>query len=341
MTPADVEFDDIIYRLQANRGASVYWRELTAEVARRRPSWRVVHRPGRVLLRLAPVVTRSRIFHSSLFRVGVGVGTRNVVTIHDLTYEKGLVPGRRAQVGLAQRRLAVRIADGLVFISAHTRREFAEHYPRAVAKPSVVAWHGRDPTWDGGDERAADAAWELDGAPYLLHVGHRDAYKNFRLALDGYRASCLPGEGMPLVVLGPPLSSEETGAIAERGLAGRVQWRPASDRSELRRFMSNALALVYVSREEGFGMPIIEAMQCGTPVIAADASCLPEVAGGAALLVPPDDAAALAAAIDRVAEGIDRPELVSRGRERAEEFTWAASAEAHLSLYERLMTRSR
>lgn len=336
MPRPDVEFDDILYRLQTDRGASVYWRQLTAEIARQRPNWSISRRPGRTLFRFAPVWTTARVFHSSLFRPGVGRDVKNVVTIHDLTYEKGLVPGRRAHVGLAQRRVAVRQADGLVFVSENTRREFVTYYPSATTTPSVVAWHGRDLAWDGGDDRGPDPSWALPGTPYLLHVGHRDGYKNFSAALAGYATSSMPGSGRPFVLLGPALSEEERTMIDKRGLSSLVVWRSAPDRDVLRRFLANALALVYVSREEGFGMPLIEAMQCRTPVIAAAASCLPEVAGGAALLVHPDAPDEIAAAIDSLDDSDECARWVTRGAQRATAFTWTASAATHLELYDRL-----
>lgn len=336
MPRPDVEFDDIIYRLQSNRGASVYWREVTAGIAALRPEWRIVHRTGHPLLRFAPVVTSARIFHSSLFRPGVGRGVKNVVTIHDLTYERGQVPGRRARVGLAQRRLAVRQADGLIFISESTRDEFRRLYPHAATVPSVVAWHGRDPDWDGGDPRGPDPGWSLEAGAYLLHVGHRDGYKNFSAALDGYAGSSLPGSGRPFVVLGPALTTAERSHIDRLGLSRLVRWCDAAERDTLRRFLANALALVYLSKEEGFGMPLVEAMQCRVPVIAADASCLPEVAGGAAILVDPDAPAAVAGAIDSLDRPGEREGWIRRGIDRAETFTWSSSAAAHVALYDEL-----
>jgi len=231
----------------------------------------------------------------------------------------------------------VRAADGLVFISETTRQAFVEHYPRSVGTPWVVAWHGRDPSWDGGDERGPDPAWRLHDRPFLLHVGHRDGYKNFATALEAYAASDLSERGVAFVVVGPPFTEGEALEIGRRGHRDHVVWRPAPNREELRRFVSSALALVYVSRDEGFGMPLIEAMQCRTPVIAADASCLPEVAGGAAILVPPDDVGALASSMQQVTSDAEmRGRLVAAGRARAEDFTWEQSARHHLALYEQL-----
>jgi mannosyltransferase len=336
MPRPELEFDDVIFHLQRNRGASLYWQELGRAVAAQRPDWWIVRRPGSRRTRLAPVRTTARVFHSSLFRVGVGRGVANVVTIHDLAYEKGLVGGRRARVGLAQRQLAVRAADGFVFISATTRREFAACYPAAVDRPSVVAWHGRDVSWDLDGGRVIDVPEGFERRSYVLHVGHRDGYKNFDIALGGYAGSGRCADGMPFVVLGPAPTPQERAAVTRRGLDALVRWHDAPTREALHAFVAGAYALVYVSREEGFGMPIVEAMQCGVPVVAADASCLPEIAGDAALLVDVDDPSAVSAALDRLADDTEWARWSAAGRRRATAFTWDASAAAHVDLYERL-----
>jgi glycosyltransferase involved in cell wall biosynthesis len=333
MPRPDLELDDVIFNVQTNRGASVYWRALHTAIADFRPDWWIVSRAGSRAVRLAPVLTRAKVFHSSLFRIGVGRGVANVVTVHDLSYEKGLVAGRRAQVGLAQRRSAVRSADGLVFISNTTREEFARCYPAAVDVPYVVAWHGRDTAWDAGPEHLASLPFGLTPQRYVLHVGHRAGYKNFALALDGY-AEWSGRDECAFVVAGPPLTPSEHADIQRRGLAHRVRWVDAPDRSSLHRLVANAFVLVYVSREEGFGMPIVEAMQTGVPVIAANATCLPEIAGGAALLVNPDDAPALAAALDQLGDAQEWARRSFAGRQRVAVFSWEASARAHVELYE-------
>jgi len=332
MARADVGFDDIIYRLQENRGASVYWRHLGSEVARQRPDWAITHREGSPPARFGPVPTRARVFHSSLFRVGVGLGVRNVVTIHDLAYEKGLVPGRRAKVGRAQRRLAVGAAAGFVFISATTRDEFARCYPRAVHKPWVVAWHGRETDWDVPASAALPDG--LERGQYVLHVGHRAGYKNFDHVLAGFARSTGARDGRTLVVVGPPLTDGETQQVANFGVA--VRWIAAPDRATLGAVLGAAGGLVYLSREEGFGMPLVEAMQLGVPVLAARASCLPEVGGDAVTYADPDDLDAVAGGLDALFDPAHAARLSRAGRQRAQQFSWERSARAHIELYERL-----
>jgi glycosyltransferase involved in cell wall biosynthesis len=137
-----------------------------------------------------------------------------------------------------------------------------------------------------------------------------------------------------LVFAGPRGDSEVDAAIAEAGIAGRVRFLGRFEDAELGALYRGAAAFALPSRYEGFGIPLIEALACGTPSLVSNRTSLPEVAGGAALLASPDDIEALAAALDRVlADEALRADLRARGPERARAFTWRACAEATLAAY--------
>ena len=115
--------------------------------------------------------------------------------------------------------------------------------------------------------------------------------------------------------------------------------RPTSE--ALLALYRSAAALVYPSRYEGFGLPLLEAMACGVPVIASRASCIPEVTGDAAVLLDPDDAEAGAAAIARVlGDRSVAPRLRAAGSERAAGFSWRRTAEQTAAVYDRLLGRA-
>jgi glycosyltransferase involved in cell wall biosynthesis len=126
--------------------------------------------------------------------------------------------------------------------------------------------------------------------------------------------------------------------IRSLGLSGRVRWLGQVPREDVPGLMAAAAAIVYPSFYEGFGFPPLEAMAGGTPVIASNASCLPEVLGDAAILVDPKDGRAFANALEDV---LTRPELrarlVAAGRERARQFTWDRSAQCTVDAYERVL----
>ncbi|HEY0825756.1 MAG TPA: glycosyltransferase family 1 protein [Ramlibacter sp.] len=238
-------------------------------------------------------------------------------TIHDLVHLR--VPAESS----ALRRLyyasivrpATRRAWRVLTVSEHSRRDILEWAglpPEAVH----VVGNGVSPVFvPAAGGRAARAA-------YLLHVGRRAGHKNIGMLLRAFAAS-RSSRALRLVFTGEP--DDATRAMAaEAGIAGRVDFAGPVDDPALLALYQRAVALVFPSLHEGFGLPIVEAMATGTPVVTSSATSMPEVAGaGNALLVDPHDCDALAAAIDRVVE--DEPlwnELSARGLVRARAFSW-------------------
>ncbi|MGC8915467.1 MAG: glycosyltransferase family 4 protein [Thermoanaerobaculum sp.] len=169
---------------------------------------------------------------------------------------------------------------------------------------------------------------------FVLGVGGGEHHKNWELMLEVYsdpRARTLP----PLRLVGsvgrnPKLSDW----VRVKGLEGRVLFASEVDEQTLVGFYQHALALVFPSRNEGFGLPALEAMACGCPVVAANCGALPEVCGDAAILLPPDDPREWLAALVALHESLPRwQELRERGLARARAFTWERTARELLALY--------
>ncbi|HET9095366.1 MAG TPA: glycosyltransferase family 1 protein [Candidatus Baltobacteraceae bacterium] len=188
---------------------------------------------------------------------------------------------------------------------------------------------------------AVDAFWHpvagVERAPYVLFVGGPDARKNAGLLFEAYDAAF--GDGGPrLVVAGTLNAADERRLTAMRAPRERVT--PNDD--ELRALYSGALAVAVPSLAEGFGLPVVEAMACGAPVLASDASALPEAAGGAALLLPPQDVNAWSEALRRIAGDAQlRTQLRERGFERVRRMPSSATASALLESARRLRGASR
>jgi glycosyltransferase involved in cell wall biosynthesis len=163
------------------------------------------------------------------------------------------------------------------------------------------------------------ARLELDGRPYVLALGTEGERKNLRL-LDAI-APRLAASGLDVAVAG---SRRPYIATSGTGIARRVGY---VDDADLPALYAGAAAFAMPSLYEGFGLPCVEAMAAGTPVVAADRAALPEACGGAALLADPDDEEAFAAALLE-AVGTERHRLIDAGRERAAELTWRRTAEA-------------
>jgi glycosyltransferase involved in cell wall biosynthesis len=178
----------------------------------------------------------------------------------------------------------------------------------------------------------ASVSLELQARPYLLHVGQDYPHKNLGRLIEAFAAIANTNPDLQLVLAGKPHPSETPrlqAMVRGLGLQERVQFRPYVPAGELPELLAGALAFVYPSLWEGFGLPVLEAMAAGTPVLTSLGSGTEEVAGDAALLVDPWDQAALAAALsDLVRQPQLRKELHFKGLERVRLFSWERTAEA-------------
>ncbi|HEY6643536.1 glycosyltransferase family 1 protein [Povalibacter sp.] len=177
--------------------------------------------------------------------------------------------------------------------------------------------------------------------PYILYVGNRWGYKNFDLALNAYASSLALRASFDLVMFGgPPLGTTEQQRITGLGLSLTNVVRLSGSDVELARAYRHARAFVYPSRYEGFGIPPLEAMAAGCPVVASDVSSIPEVVGPAALMFPPDDVDAARSALESACfDNLARDRLVAAGRRRATTFSWDRCALETLALYRRILSQ--
>jgi glycosyltransferase involved in cell wall biosynthesis len=163
------------------------------------------------------------------------------------------------------------------------------------------------------------------GYPYLLYVGSRKPHKNLSRLLDAYSISGIRRD-VRLVLSGIP-DAHLSGEIERRGLSGDVVFVDSDADRDLSDVYRGALALVFPSLYEGFGLPPLEAMACGIPVLTSKVCSLPEVVGDAGVLVDPLDVGAIADGICRLVQDSDlRTELRLRGLLRAKEFSWDKTA---------------
>jgi glycosyltransferase involved in cell wall biosynthesis len=239
----------------------------------------------------------------------------SVLTVQDLSFERdpSLMGRKDRAVFKAVVPRSVRRAARVLAISERTKRDLVELYGVPEEKV-VVTPLGVDPAFrPGADGRGT----------YLLFVGAIQERKDPLAA-----AAAASSLGLPLVAVGP----EKDAALAEQLRVAGVDVRGYVPKDELAQLYRDAAALVLPSRYEGFGLPVVEAMASGTPVVAAPDEALREVAGDAAVFAPAEE---LAAAVERALA--DRDRLVAAGLERARQFSWDETARRTLAVYRELL----
>lgn len=214
----------------------------------------------------------------------------------------------------------LRASRAVVVSSESTRRDLLHFYGLPPALLRVVPCG-----YDAGRFTPGPPAGGRGRAPYALYVGNVMPHKNLERLVEAF-ARAAAGTDRRLVIIGSGRPVHEQAlrrSLATAGVAGQVEWRPYATDEELPRLYREARMLLLPSLYEGFGMTALEAMACGTPVIASSASSLPEVVGEAGLLVDPLDAPALAGAIGRLfADDGLAAALRQRGIARARLFSW-------------------
>ncbi|EQD24050.1 MAG: hypothetical protein D084_Lepto4C00616G0006, partial [Leptospirillum sp. Group IV 'UBA BS'] len=239
-----------------------------------------------------------------------------VVTIHDLIHLK--VPEERGAMRRLYYEVVVKPALSRAFcvltVSEFSRREILEWSKLAPFRVRV-AQNGVSP------EFSPEGSARDPGYPYFLYVGNRKPHKNLEMLLTALSRARLP-DPFRLAVGGSP-TPEFSARLRRLGLGERVVFLGRMSDRDLPSVYRGARALLFPSVYEGFGLPVLEAMACGTPVLASRIPAVEEVAGEAACLLPPGDPEAWKEAMERLSESPERArELGSRGPERARPDTW-------------------
>jgi glycosyltransferase involved in cell wall biosynthesis len=318
----------------------------------RRIRFRFHHLPSGFLLPIGPTVAVLRAIVEPLLLALDGVDVyfapnffpprrhgaaqrRLVITVHDLAFRRLPLTVRRVTREDLERQLlpALAAADGIIAVSQATADDL--HELLGVGERRIHVIH------EGVDGAFGAPGGALPaGLPkrFLLFVSTLEPRKNVTGLLAGFERAV--GDGYPgdLVLVGRWGWRTEAArrAFADSPVRDRLHHLDTLDRPALNTVLHRAEALLFPSLLEGFGLPVLEAMACGLPVITSNRSSLPEVAGEAALYVDPDDPASIAAAIGRLAgEPALREGLAEAGRRRAARFTWDNAAAATASVLRR------
>ena len=260
------------------------------------------------------------------------VGVPTVLTVYDMIHERFPNTLSADDKTTELKRLAVERADHVICISDSTRNDLIELFNVRPEKTSTVYLASDTlPALDLGESKN-------DVRPYLLYVGMRSGHKNFIGLMNAFATSSKLKADFDVVAFGGGVFSEaERQMITDHGFLADQVRHVKGDDNVLGGLYATAAALVYPSLYEGFGLPPLEAMAQGCPVISSNTSSMPEIIGDAGELFPPTDLGAMAEAIEAVVYSESRrAELIRKGYERLKEFSWQKCADQTLAIYEGL-----
>lgn len=286
------------------------------------------------------------VFHGPHYTMPERARLPRVVTVHDLTFFDHPEWHERSKVAFFRRAIAVaaRRADALVCVSEATARLLAERFPDHA--PVHVVPHGVDHDRFGPDEPEPghDAAvLEQLGVrpPYVAFVGTVEPRKNVPSLVRAFDLIASRHADLTLVIAGTVGWGEDDlgRALAVSAHCDRVVRTGFLADDAVPSLLRQAAAVAYPSLEEGFGLPALEALACGAPLVTTAASAMADVTGDAALLTPPGDAEALAVCLEELVAGRRTAVMRARGIEIAATYTWEATADRHVDVYKSVLAQ--
>jgi glycosyltransferase involved in cell wall biosynthesis len=256
-----------------------------------------------------------------------------VITIYDMIHElfaDSIAPQEYPTIDAKQ--AAIQAADAIICISESTKRDLLKYYPEVESRVSVTYLASEfSGSWADGNEL-------VPVRPYFLYVGGRTkAYKNFDTVLIAFAKAASVNPDILLCVVGASFNALEEQMITELGLGDRIQHYEYASDTHLAKLYRCSVAFVYPSLYEGFGIPPLEAMACGTVVVAANASSIPEVVGDAGILFEPKAVSDLADILLHLLDApSERDRLISKGAQRNQLFSWDKTTEQTVKVYQSL-----
>ncbi len=265
--------------------------------------------------------------------------TPSLLLVHDMIPEA--LRGDLTQPKWIQKRDAIAHASAFACVSQNTLNDLMRFYPDAARRPAIVVHNGVSPAFHTTSEQQrrdfqnSFVAINLGGRPYIMFVGHLSVrYKNGKALFQALHQVDCSNRALLLTDTTPRATT------IFRRVPGLEVFAARLSEDDLARAYACADCLVYPSLYEGFGMPIVEAMASGCPVISSNRSALPEIAGDAALLVDPHNPTELAQALIKIGAPAFRAGLIERGLARARTFSWNESAAKLAALASYILERT-
>ncbi|MGL4533676.1 MAG: glycosyltransferase family 4 protein [Fusobacteriaceae bacterium] len=347
-----IYLDNIVFSKQDSAGISVYWKEISnrilndkshsANIVEQEINSKNIFRsemkiPKEIIkyenrlplwlykfLPLTLKIEENSIFHSSYYRVSYSRKVKNIVTVHDFTHEY-FFPLHKKFLNYWKKKLAIMKADGIICISQNTKKDLLKFHPWAKNKKIKVIYNG-----------VGDQFFPINGIEKeknILFVGSRVSYKNFNMAVDVLKEL----KSYNLVIIGGGKLSDDEKKNLEKKIPGRYVHKTGISSENLNLEFNKAFAFIYPSSYEGFGIPILESMKAGCPVITTNKSSIPEVADNAALLVKEIKSEEFLEKIIYLKNQENRNEIIEKGIKHSTKFSWETTYLETISFYQEIL----
>lgn len=287
----------------------------------------------------------SPIFHSTYYTLPFQPGMKSVATVHDFIHERYSGAMRHGHMRPGHKNEVLCRADCVVAVSEQTKAD-AVRYASIPKERIHTIYHGathRPLPPEQAQEQIRDFKIKYGiQRGYWLYVGRRELYKNFDMLLNAWAGCPALHRDNDLVTIGPAVNLEyrQFAHLVEHGLEEKIHILDDCPDADLPAAYAGALGLVYPSLCEGFGIPLLEAMAIGCPVVASDIPVFQEVAQGAAQFFNPHSKEQLVQAMTQVMDAAIRRSLIEKGRARVRRFSWDESAKRLAEVYRKVATMS-
>lgn len=346
-------FDNIVFDLQRSGGISVVWYELIDRILENGSlDIRFIDNGNTInkfrenlkiadsaicsrdkcvpISRYVPVIINNKesfVFHSSYYRYCKSPYAKNITTVHDFTYEY-FVKGLKKKLHCWQKYNAIRHSDYIVCISQNTKNDLLKFLPDIDQNKVRVIHNGVSEDYFVINDNNAGCELPFKTGTFLVFVGSRAHYKNFDLL-----KRVVARTKYNLVIVGAKLSDDEENDLHKYLSTDRFFSAGFLPNEQLNIIYNHAAALVYPSSYEGFGIPVLEAQRAGCPVIAYNASSIPEVIGNTPLLMNELTEEELLKKIDLLSDEKLMKEVRSTGLENSKRYSWDKMYQGYMELY--------
>lgn len=285
-------------------------------------------KPPKAILPFTPLLIRLprwSIYHSTYNRYSFQKNITKIITIHDLGYEKQIMQsGIRKIVHLFFKKLAIKNANVIICVSENTFNDLIDHYGDLLKDKIVkVIYNGVNSIFFNQRKNS------ISKSKSLLFIGGRQAYKNFKNVVLATKEL----KDRELIIAGGGNLSKGDILFLERHISGSYSFKKNLSTIEMANLYQTSFCLVYPSSYEGFGLPLLEAMAAGCPVIACKNSCIEEIAGDAALLINDSQVSNIVAGVQKLSNEKFSQKLIAKGKLHATNFTWEKTVKETLELY--------